>query len=234
VIAVGKNKQSMIAVGILWLGSALLILLMGGCGHQEKEAMAEEKKHGEPSATPGETATLGGGCFWCLEPVFEELDGVEKVEVGYSGGSVANPTYEQVCSGTTSHAEVVRITFNPDIVPFRKILEVFFSVHDPTTLNRQGADAGTQYRSIILYHDESQKQEAEKIIAEINASKKWDGPVVTQVEPFEAFYKAEDYHQEYFRDNPNQGYCRIVISPKLKKFRRDYATLLKSQLDSSE
>ena len=159
---------------------------------------------------------------------------MKRVEVGYSGGSVTNPTYEQVCSGGTGHAEVVQITFNPDFVSFRKILEVFFSVHDPTTLNRQGADVGTQYRSIILYHDEKQKEAAEQVIEEMNTSRKWDGPVVTEVIPLETFYKAEDYHQEYFRNNPNKGYCQLVISPKLRKFRTDYAPLLKSRFDSEE
>jgi len=174
-----------------------------------------------------EVATLGGGCFWCLEAVYDELQGVEEVESGYSGGTVPNPTYSQVCTGTTGHAEVVQVTFDPEQVSYREILEVFFQIHDPTTLNRQGADVGTQYRSAIFYHDEQQKATAEEMIAELGASNKWHDPIVTEVVPFEAFYKAEDYHQEYYEHNPNQPYCRVVIAPKLQKFRKVYLTQLK-------
>jgi peptide-methionine (S)-S-oxide reductase len=172
-------------------------------------------------------ATLGGGCFWCLEPLYEELQGVEGVVVGYAGGDVPNPSYEQVCSGRTGHAEVVQITFDPNVIAFEDILRVFFTMHDPTTLNRQGADAGTQYRSIVLYHDEPQKATAERIIQEIEAEGIWDGRIVTQVEPLDTFYRGEEYHQEYFRKNPNAGYCRAVVAPKVSKFRKKYRDRLK-------
>ncbi len=166
-----------------------------------------------------EVVTLGGGCFWCIEAVFEELNGVEQVESGYSGGWVDDPTYEQVCTGTTGHAEVVQVTFDPKIISLKKILEVFFTVHDPTTLDRQGADIGTQYRSVIFYRSEEQNTLAEEVIREIQKAKLWKAPIVTELVPFKAFYKAEDYHQEYYKKNPGQAYCRIVIEPKIKKFR---------------
>jgi peptide-methionine (S)-S-oxide reductase len=175
-----------------------------------------------------ETATLGGGCFWCLEPVFAELQGVEDAVVGYAGGPVSNPTYTEVCTGSTGHAEVVQVTFDPQVISFRDLLEVFFSVHDPTTLNRQGNDVGTQYRSIILHHDEAQKQAAEEVIRELEGSDTLDRPVVTQVVPFEAFYPAEEYHQEYFQKNPWAGYCQVIIRPKVAKFRKTYSDKLKS------
>jgi peptide-methionine (S)-S-oxide reductase len=171
--------------------------------------------------------TLGGGCFWCTEAVFRELKGVVKVESGYSGGTVANPSYEQVCTGKTGHAEVVQITFDPTKITFKELLQIFFTVHDPTTLNRQGGDVGTQYRSVIFYHNNNQKAAAEQAIKEIGAAKIWDGPIVTQVEPFKVFYKAEGYHQEYFEHNPGQQYCQIVIAPKVRKFREHYREKLK-------
>ncbi|MBI3732006.1 MAG: peptide-methionine (S)-S-oxide reductase MsrA [Chloroflexi bacterium] len=174
-----------------------------------------------------EVATLGGGCFWCVEAVYDELTGVESVESGYAGGAAPQPSYEQVCTGNTGHAEVIQLTFDPQVVSYRQILEVFFSVHDPTTLNRQGADAGTQYRSVIFYHSPDQKAAAEQIIRELNAAKIWNAPIVTQVAPFKAFYRAEDYHQEYFKRNPYQGYCRVVIAPKMAKFRQHYQEQLK-------
>ena len=174
-----------------------------------------------------EKATLAGGCFWCLEAVYADLKGVERVESGYAGGSVPRPTYQQVCSGRTGHAEVVQLTFDPAIISFREILEVFFSIHDPTTLNRQGADVGTQYRSAIFYHTPEQKLTAEQGIAEITAAHIWDDPSVTEVTPFSAFYPAEDYHQEYFRRNGGQPYCRVVIAPKVAKFRKHYLDKLK-------
>ncbi len=174
-----------------------------------------------------ETATLGGGCFWCTEAVFDELKGVVSVESGYSGGTVSNPTYEQVCTGRTGHAEVVQVTFDPQTISYEDVLRIFFTVHDPTTLNRQGRDVGTQYRSVIFYHDENQKRAAAKIIKEISAEKIWDDPIVTELSPFGAFYKAEDYHKRYFANNPNQGYCRIVIAPKVAKFRSHYRDRLK-------
>ncbi len=175
-----------------------------------------------------EVATLGGGCFWCLEPVYEELRGVEKVESGYSGGGVPDPTYRQICTGTTGHAEVVQVTFDPDVVSFREILEVFFTIHDPTTLNRQGADVGTQYRSAIFYHSDEQREIAEEVISEIEAEGVWSSPIVTEVTPFDTYYRAEDYHQEYFRNNGFQPYCQVIIAPKVAKFRKQYLEKLKA------
>ena len=172
--------------------------------------------------------TIGGGCFWCLEPLFDDLVGVEKVEVGYSGGSGKNPTYQQVCTGTTGHAEVVQITFDPQLISLGEILQIFFTVHDPTTLNRQGADVGTQYRSIVLYRDDEQKETAEQVVREIEAAKIWDAPIVTQLLQFQAFYKAEDYHQGYFDANPQAAYCQAVIAPKVVKFRKRFGVRLKS------
>ena len=179
---------------------------------------------------PGkEIATLAGGCFWCIEAVFDELKGVESVKSGYSGGTVAQPSYRLVCTGTTGHAEAARIAFDPKVISFKQILEVFFTVHDPTTLNRQDADVGAQYRSAIFYHNEEQKKIAEDVIQEITAAKLWDAPIVTEVTPFKNFYVAEDYHQEYFANNPDQGYCRVVIAPKVTKFRQHYREMLKSR-----
>ncbi len=175
-----------------------------------------------------EVATLGGGCFWCLEAVYDQLKGVVSVESGYAGGKAANPTYREVCNGTTGHAEVIQITFDPKVISFAEILEVFFSIHDPTTLNQQGNDFGTQYRSAIFYHSPEQKTMAEKMIRELNAAKIWDGSIVTEVVPFDVFYKAEDYHQEYFQNNPGQPYCRVIISPKVAKFRQKFVQKIKS------
>ena len=176
---------------------------------------------------PGhEFATLGGGCFWCLEAVYEELEGVVDVESGYSGGGVVNPTYRAVCDGTTGHAEVVRIEFDPAKISYREILEVFFVIHDPTTLNRQGNDVGTQYRSVIFTHGDAQKATAGAVIAEAQAALK--GKIVTQVVPAEAYYRAETYHQEYFRHNPAQGYCMFVVAPKVEKFRKTFAAKRKN------
>jgi peptide-methionine (S)-S-oxide reductase len=174
-----------------------------------------------------EVATLAGGCFWCLEAVFDELKGVESVESGYSGGHVQNPGYAQVCDGDTGHAEVVQVTFDPQVISYKDLLTVFFTIHDLTTLNRQGNDVGTQYRSAIFYHDEQQKKVAEEVIREITAAGIWDAPIVTEVTPFDKFYIAEDYHQEYFKKNPFQGYCRAVIAPKVTKFRHKFADRLK-------
>ncbi len=167
-------------------------------------------------------ATLGGGCFWCLEAVYVELRGVTKVVSGYTGGTVPNPSYQRVCSGNTGHAEVVQVTFDPAVVTYRELLEIFFTIHDPTTLNRQGADVGTQYRSAIFYHDEEQKRVAEEVIKEITAAKIWPKPIVTQVVPLDVFYAAENYHQDYFANNPMQPYCQVVVAPKVAKFRKQY------------
>jgi len=171
-----------------------------------------------------ETATLGGGCFWCLEAVYQELKGVQQVESGYTGGHVPNPTNEQVCDGATGHAEVVRLNFDPDVVSYREILEVFFTIHDPTTLNRQGNDVGTQYRSAIYTHSPQQQETARQVIAEM--ANVWDAPIVTEVSPAGAYYKAEDYHQNYFKQHPLQGYCAFVVAPKVAKFRKIFAEKL--------
>lgn len=174
-----------------------------------------------------DVATFGSGCFWCSEAVFSELLGVEKVLPGYSGGKTPNPTYQEVCTDTTGHAEVAQVTFDPAVISYRELLEVFFSTHDPTTLNRQGADVGEQYRSVIFYSNEEQKKEAEGMIRELTEERAYKGPIVTQVEPLRAFYPAEDYHKEYYRRNPGQGYCQAVISPKLAKFRAHFQSKLK-------
>lgn len=177
-----------------------------------------------------QVATLGGGCFWCLEPLYADLQGVKDVVVGYSGGSVPDPSYEQVCTGRTGHAEVVQVTFDPETVSYREILEVFFAIHDPTTPNRQGADVGPQYRSAIFYHDDDQRRVAEEVIQELEEEDIWGKPIVTEVSPIKEFYEAEEYHQEYYQKNPNQGYCRVVIAPKVSKFRQKYQSKLKSNL----
>ena len=169
-----------------------------------------------------EIATLGGGCFWCIDTIFRELKGVEKVESGYAGGRMPNPSYRDVCSGMTGHAEVVQVTFDPSVLSFRDLLGVFFTVHDPTTPDRQGADIGTQYRSIVLYHSDEQRDTAKQVIDELNKNKVWDDPIVTQVVPFTTFYSAEKYHQDYYSQNQNQPYCQIVIAPKVAKFRKTF------------
>lgn len=174
-----------------------------------------------------ETATLGAGCFWCVEAVFDDLKGVVSVESGYSGGHTENPTYKEVCSETTGHAEVVNVTFDPNEISFMEILQVFFAVHDPTTLNRQGNDIGTSYRSAIFYHSDEQKRIAEEVIKEVTEEGVYDDPIVTEVKPFDKFYIAEDYHQEYFANNPNQPYCAGVVAPKVAKFRQKFVDRLK-------
>ena len=188
---------------------------------------------GKPKSTASkrlEVTTLGGGCFWCTEAVFNQLRGVEEIEPGYSGGNLENPTYEQVSTGTTGHAEVAQITFDPDIISFKEILQIFFSAHDPTTLNRQGSDVGTQYRSVIFYHDNQQKVVAEQVIKELTEEEVFDKPIVTQLEPFKEFYKAEDYHKDHFKRHPEQPYCQVIIAPKLAKLRKLYMTKLKLQI----
>ena len=169
-----------------------------------------------------EVATLAGGCFWCLDSVFRDLHGVEKVESGYAGGQYPNPTYRDVCSGMTGHAEVVQVTFDPSVISFRDLLGVFFTIHDPTTLNRQGADVGTQYRSAVFYHSPEQRETTEQVIDELNRNKVWDDPIVTQVVSYSNYFPAEEYHQNYFAQNPDQPYCRVVIAPKVSKFRKAY------------
>jgi peptide-methionine (S)-S-oxide reductase len=181
-----------------------------------------------------EVATLGGGCFWCLEAVYDELQGVLSVESGYMGGKVADPTYEAVCTGRTGHAEVVQVTFDPEVVSFADLLEVFFTIHDPTTLNRQGADVGTQYRSVIFTHTAQQAQTAHDSIRILEAAHVWPNPIVTEVTDASDFYVAEAYHQEYFARNPNQGYCQIVVAPKVSKFRKSWSSRLKRKTSSGD
>lgn len=211
----------------------LLALLGAGChsaqnvSPKKDSTMTTTLAVKDSSIVSGKTelATLGGGCFWCVEAIYQDLKGVAKVESGYSGGSVSNPTYREVCSGLTGHAEVIQVAFDPAVISFREILEIFFTVHDPTTLNRQGGDTGTQYRSVIFYHSPEQKTVAEEVKASMQAV--WDDPIVTEIAPFDHFYKAEDYHQNYYKDNPNQPYCSVVIAPKVKKFREKYQEKLK-------
>lgn len=214
-----------------------LISLAGTSCHSAQNTMSKKESamlSNSSAATPDtlkpasgqtEIATLGGGCFWCIEAVFQELNGVLKVESGYAGGHVKNPSYREVCAGTTGHAEVAQITFDPAVVSFKEILEVFFTVHDPTTPNQQGNDIGTQYRSAIFYHTPEQKTIAEAAV--LAAAELWDAKVVTQVEPLTQFYKAEAYHQNYYKDNPNQPYCVYVVGPKVKKFREKFQEKLK-------
>lgn len=171
--------------------------------------------------------TLGAGCFWCVEAIYKELKGVEKVEPGYSGGKIANPTYREVCSGLTGHAEVIQLEYDESVIDFKEILEVFFKTHDPTTLNRQGADVGTQYRSAIFYHNEYQKEIAEKVISGLDKSSAFDNPIVTEVTEFTAFYPAEEYHKNYYKNNPEEGYCRMVVRPKVEKFKKVFGEKLK-------
>jgi len=187
---------------------------------REEDQMSEDVQEKE-------VATLAGGCFWCLEAVYDQLRGVDDVVSGYAGGRVKNPSYKEVCAGTTGHAEVVQVTFDPTEITFREILQVFFTIHDPTTLNRQGADVGTQYRSAIFYHNPEQRAVADQVIRELDAAKLWPACIVTEVSPFEVFYPAEDYHQEYFARNPSQGYCSFIIAPKVAKFRKQYLSRLK-------
>lgn len=173
-------------------------------------------------------ATFGNGCFWCTEAIFQELEGVERVVSGYAGGTVKNPSYKEVCTGTTGHAEVIRLEYDPETISYTELLEVFFSTHDPTTLNRQGADVGTQYRSAIFYHNEEQKAAAEKMIALLMEEQVYDDPIVTEITPINNYYEAENYHQDYYNKNKNAGYCRAVINPKLEKFRKKYKDKLKT------
>lgn len=174
------------------------------------------------------SATLGGGCFWCLEAAYEEVEGIVRVESGYSGGDVEDPTYEQVCSGTTGHAEVVRVDFDPETISYREVLEIFFTLHDPTQLDRQGADVGSQYRSVVFHHSDEQRRVAESLVEELEEAAIWDDPIVTEIAPLETFYPAEDYHREYYRRNPQQPYCQVVIEPKLAKLRAKHADKLRT------
>ncbi len=206
----------------LLLGSLVLSSTL-----KDSENMSQTKNHTVTLSQGKEVVTFGGGCFWCIEAIFEELEGVGRVESGYSGGWVDDPTYKEVCTGKTGHAEVIQVTFDPKTISLKEILGVFFTVHDPTTLNRQGPDVGTQYRSVIFYHSQEQKAVAEQVIQEIQTAKLWNAPVVTEIVRFKAFYKAEDYHQEYYKLNPGQAYCRLIIAQKIQKFREHYRNKLK-------
>lgn len=197
----------------------MLLLVVSGQSHsQQKEKTMNY-----------EVATLGAGCFWCVEAIYQRLEGVEKVESGYSGGNVKNPSYEQVCTGRTGHAEVIQLTFDPKKISYKELLEVFFRTHDPTTLNRQGNDVGTQYRSVIFYHTDEQRKIAEQVKKETEQAKIWDDPIVTEISPFTAFYKAEEYHQNYYNQNSYKPYCMLVINPKLNKFRKEFGGKLKKE-----
>ncbi len=209
-------------------GLAALALLLAAWPFTAAAAGSPEAKRGAMSAKRTETATLAGGCFWCVEAVLEQLKGVEHVESGYTGGNVPNPTYEQVSTGTTGHAEAVQVTFDPGVISYADLLRIFFAFHDPTTLDRQGPDTGTQYRSAIFFYDAAQKATAEAVIAELTKERLFDAPIVTQVVPFTRFWPAEGYHQEYYQRNSAQPYCRVVISPKLAKLRKLYAARLKT------
>ena len=201
-------------------------LLFGGCNsvsavYGDDYTMEQEKEL--------KVATFGAGCFWCVEAVFQQLEGVARVESGYTGGRTENPTYKEICTGQTGHAEVCQIHYDPDKISFEELLEVFWKSHDPTTLNRQGADVGTQYRSAVFYHDDEQKELAEKYKKKLNDAKVFESPIVTEITQLEKYYAAEDYHQEYYMNNPNQGYCRVVIKPKLDKIREVFADKLKKE-----
>lgn len=207
----------------------LSLILLVSCQAKEKKFVVQEYK--EPIKMKiqegREVATFAGGCFWCTEAIFQEVKGVEKVVSGYTGGFIKNPAYREVCNGTTGHAEAIQITFNPELVSYEDLLEIFFGTHDPTTLNRQGADVGTQYRSEVFYHSEAQKEKAEKYIQWIEQEKLYSNPIVTKVSPASEFYAAEDYHQDYYSQNSQQGYCQMVIAPKLEKLRKYYRSKLK-------
>jgi len=197
--------------------------------HQAASPTSEPASANPTNDVATETATFGAGCYWCVEAIFQQLKGVESVRSGFSGGTVENPTYKDVCAGTTGHAEVCQVTYRPEVISFEELLEVFWKTHDPTTLNRQGADVGTQYRSAIFYHNEKQRALAEDYKKKLDESGAFSRPIVTEIAPYTNFYKAEDYHQNYFRDNPDQMYCRAVIAPKVEKFKKVFAEKLKKE-----
>jgi peptide-methionine (S)-S-oxide reductase len=205
----------------------LIVITSLGCNESKTETIQEIKNIMNDKNPNLETATFGSGCFWCTEAIFERVNGVVSVISGYSGGSVDNPTYEEVCSGTTGHAECTQITFDSSIVSYDELLEIFWKTHDPTTLNKQGNDVGTQYRSVIFYHNNEQKQKAEYYKNKLTEEKIWEKSIVTEIAKFEKFYPAEDYHQEYYENNPNQGYCSFVITPKVEKFEKIFKDKLK-------
>ena len=203
-----------------------IIVLLSGC-NQSEITKANNTMQNQDKVQKTEVATLAGGCFWCVEAVYSRLKGVEKVEPGYSGGKIANPTYKEVCTGNTGHAEACQVTFNPDLISYRELLEVFFQVHDPTTLNRQGNDVGTQYRSAVFYHNEEQHQQALEIVKKVENEKVYPDKIVTEIVPLVKFYVAEDYHNDYFEKNPTQPYCTYVVAPKVKKFEKTFPGYLK-------
>ena len=209
---------------LLFLSAVFVFLLLTNLTAQTQK---EKSKMQNNKSTQYETATFGMGCFWCSEAIFERLKGVHSVVSGYSGGTVANPTYQQVCTGETGHAEVIQIEYDPKVISYKDLLEVFWKTHDPTTLNKQGADVGTQYRSVVFYHDDEQKKLADHYKAELDKSGAWKDPIITEISKFTAFYPAEDYHQEYFENNPTQGYCSFVIAPKVEKFEKVFKDKLK-------
>ncbi|OGU30656.1 MAG: peptide-methionine (S)-S-oxide reductase [Ignavibacteria bacterium GWA2_35_9] len=217
---------------VLIIGLIIFLTSVTGYSCKEVKSTKIESEKSEMDSTQDmnlEKATFGGGCFWCTEAIYERVEGVHSVVSGYAGGTVKNPTYKQVCDGTTGHAEVTQITYDPKVVSYDELLEIFFKTHDPTTLNRQGADIGTQYRSVIFYHNDEQKQKAEYYKSELNKSGAWDNPVVTEISPLINFYSAEDYHQDYYANNPNQGYCAFVIGPKVEKFEKVFKNKLKKK-----
>lgn len=216
------TKLALVLIGLFFTAVSCKSL-----SNNEPQGEKKITKKEKGDNTSLEKATLGGGCFWCIETIFDDLKGVEKVESGYSGGTVKNPSYEQVCTGSTGHAEVVQITFDPSVISYDKLLEIFFHIHDPTTLNRQGADVGTQYRSVIFYNDDNQKRTAEEVKEKIAKSGLWEDPIVTEIVPYNEFYPAEDYHQDYYNNNKEKSYCSIVIAPKVRKFYKEYKDLLK-------
>jgi peptide-methionine (S)-S-oxide reductase len=214
---------------ILAIGLIILTNIFGyGC--KESNSKNIEREMNEMDSTQNlnlEKATFGGGCFWCTEAIYERVEGVHKVVSGYAGGNVKNPTYKQVCDGTTGHAEVIQISYDPKVISYDELLEIFFKTHDPTTLNRQGADVGTQYRSVVFYHTDEQKKKAEYYKTELDKSGAWDNPIVTEISPLNNYYPAEDYHQDYYENNSNQGYCSFVIGPKVEKFEKVFKNKLK-------
>ncbi len=210
---------------------AFLMILAFALGSQAQQTQNTNRTM---DSNKMEEATFGAGCFWCVEAVFEDVKGVESAVAGYAGGTISNPTYKQVSSGNTGHAEVARLTFDPSIISYEQLLEVFWHTHDPTTKNRQGADVGPQYRSVIFYHSEEQKKIAEQSLKKTDKSDLWEDPIVTEVEPLSNYSEAENYHQNYYENNPNAGYCTVVIAPKLKKFRKDFSHLLKNEVKQSQ
>ncbi|MBI3259634.1 MAG: peptide-methionine (S)-S-oxide reductase MsrA [Ignavibacteriae bacterium] len=205
----------------------LLCVMLLSCSADEPHSIPAKKGKQMNTNVQSDTVTLGAGCFWCVEAVFQNLEGVQSVTSGYSGGTVSNPSYKEVCNGTTGHAEVCQIVYNPQKISFESLLEAFWGTHDPTTLNRQGNDAGTQYRSAIFYHNETQKKIAEEYKAQLDKSGTWDKPIVTEITKFQKFYPAEDYHQNYFNENGQQSYCQFVIRPKVEKFKKQFKDRLK-------